>query len=180
MPGRFMNDRKKSSMQRRTQQRRIAVSTLTHWVIGLLIVAIILLNLFTHVVQIVRYNGNAMQPELRSGQTLILRRTQMVAPGDIIAFYYNNQVLVRRVIATEGQQVRIDQNGTVQVDTQQLAEEYLQSTSLGQCNIEFPYLVPPESYFVMGDNRATSMDSRLEQIGPVPKDRIIGRVIFVI
>ncbi len=180
MPGRFLNDKEKRSIQRRGQHRRIAVSTLSRWVIGLAVVAIILLNVFTHVLQIVRYNGDAMQPYLRSGQTIVLRRTQDVDNGDVIAFYYNNQVLVRRVIATQGQQVRIEQDGAVQVDAQMLSEEYLENRSFGQCNIEFPYLVPPESYFVLGDNRATSMDSRLEQIGSVPKDRIIGRVLLVI
>lgn len=87
-------------MREQRRMRRIATSAVTQWTIGLVVVAIILLNLFTHILQVVRYNGDAMEPNLRSGQTLLLQNTQDVEEGDVIAFYYNNQVLVRRVICS--------------------------------------------------------------------------------
>ena len=121
-----------------------------------------------------------MEPNLHSGQILMLYRTQEVASGDVIAFYYNNQILVRRVICTGGQQISINQEGQVSVNSQPLEEPYLETLSLGQCNISFPKMVQKDYVFVMGDNRALSMDSRLEEIGPVSVERIIGRVIFEI
>ena len=180
MSGRFLDSETKQKIRRNRMRRKLAVSTITQWTVGLLIVAVILLNLFTHVLQVVRYNGRGMEPNLHSGQTLLLRKTQEVEAGDMIAFYYNNQILVRRVICTGGQQISIDQEGMVSVNSMPLEESYLEEHSLGQCNLSFPYVVRKDYVFVMGDNRAVAMDSRLEEIGPVSMERIIGKVIFAI
>ena len=145
---------------------------------GLLLAAIMLLNLFTYTLQVVHYNGDAMEPGLQSGQTLLLRKTQNVTEGDVIAFYYNNQVLVRRVIALGGSRITIEDNGAVLVDERELDEPYVRQLSLGQCNIDFPYYVQPGYVFVMGDDRVISMDSRLEELGQVRVNRIIGKVIL--
>jgi len=142
------------------------------------VLAVLLLNVFTHIFQIVNYNGTGMEPELQGGQTLVIRKTQKVEKGDVIAFYYNNQILVRRVIATGGEQIEIDEQGAVSVGGKPLEEPYLKNATLGQCNIAFPYPVRTGTVFVMGDNRQEAMDSRLEEIGTVPEDRIIGKVIF--
>lgn len=180
MPGRFLDGETKQKIRRNRIRRKVAVSTISQGFLGLLIAAVILLNLFTHVLQVVRYNGRGMEPNLHSGQMLVIRRTQETVAGDMIAFYYNNQILVRRVICTGGQQISIDQDGLVSVDSQYLQEDYLKEFSLGQCNISFPYMVRKDYVFVMGDNRAVAMDSRLEEIGPISVDRIIGKVIFAI
>jgi signal peptidase I len=148
--------------------------------ICMVIAAVIFLNLFTYVLQVVRYNGDAMEPNLHNRQTLLLRKTQDVENGDIVAFYYNNQVLVRRVIGCEGDQIQISSDGTVLRNSQPIDEPYLMGKSVGQTNIDFPYLVPENSFFVMGDYRSVAMDSRLREIGPVPRDRMIGKVIFAI
>ena len=152
--------------------------SLTRMVAGLLVTAILLLNLFNYVLQVVHYNGEAMEPGLRSGQTLVLRKTRDVAEGDIIAFYYNNQVLVRRVIALGGSRITIENDGTVLVDDRKLEEPYVAQPSMGQCNIDFPFSVQQGCVFVMGDNRSVSMDSRLEQLGSIRVSRIIGKVIL--
>jgi len=130
------------------------------------------------VLQVVRYYGDGMEPTLTSGQTLVIHKTQKVRQGDVIAFYYNNQILVRRVICTENQQISIEQNGTVSVNGQVLSEPYVQTPSMGQCNLTVPHLVRSNHVFVMGDNRAVSMDSRLEEIGTIPEGRILGKVIL--
>ena len=143
---------------------------------GLLICAIILLNLFTHVLQVVHYNGNSMEPTLRSGQILVLRKTRNVSEGDIIAFYFNNQVLVRRVMAVSGSQITVEQDGHVRRDGEILSEPYVTEFTRGQCNISFPFSVSNGYVFVMGDNRGISMDSRLEEIGPVSTGPIIGKL----
>ena len=144
--------------------------------VAVLICAIILLNLFTHVLQVVHYNGDSMEPTLRSGQVLVLRRTRNVSEGDIISFYYNNQVLVRRVMAVSGRQITVEQDGRVRRDGEILTEPYVTEFTRGQCNISFPFRVSNGYVFVMGDNRKISMDSRLEEIGPVSTGRIIGKL----
>lgn len=180
MPGKFLSENAKKHMQDQQKKRKLVISTATQWTIGMVLAAIILLNLFTHILQIVRYNGEGMEPNLRSGQTLILLKTKEVSEGDIIAFYYNNQVLVRRVVSLGGKHISIEKDGTVYINSQALDEPYLESKSVGQCNTEFPYFIPSGYAFVMGDNREIAMDSRLEEIGPVPVGRIIGRVILTI
>ena len=116
---------------------------------------------------------------LSNGQVLLLRKTQDVEEGDIIAFYYNNQVLVRRAICRSGRQISISEDGTVLINNQPIEEDYLTEKSIGQCNIEFPYHVQ-DGFFVMGDNRVIAMDSRLKEIGVVSTDRIIGKVLLAI
>lgn len=147
--------------------------------VALLTAAILLLNLFTYLLHVVRYYGDGMEPTLSSGQTLLVLRTSRVSEGDVIAFYYNNKVLVRRVIGTGGSRVSIEKDGTVSVNGTELEESYVTEKSIGQCNLDFPYYVPLNSVFVMGDNRSIAMDSRLEEIGAISADRIIGKVLFV-
>ena len=180
MPGKFLSEETKQKMQTHRRFRKTAVSMIREWIIFLVVTTIILLNLFTHVFQIVRYSGNGMEPNLRNGQVLLLRKTQDVEEGDIIAFYYNNQVLVRRAICRSGKQITIREDGTLLINNNPIEEDYLTEKSIGQCNIEFPYHVQDNGFFVMGDNRVIAMDSRLKEIGVVPRDRIIGKVLFAI
>ena len=147
-------------------------------VIAIGLAVVLLLNLFTHVFSVVQYYGDSMSPELADRQYLLVRKTDQVGQGDVIAFYYNNKILVRRIIAEGGTSVEINDRGIVAVDGRELKEDYVVEASSGQCNISFPYTVPQEEYFVMGDHRAISMDSRLEEIGTIPKNRILGKVIF--
>ena len=138
----------------------------------------LLLNLFTLMMPVVKYYGNSMEPTLKDGQILIVNKLSEIKNGDIIAFYYNNKVLVRRVVACGNNQISIDVFGTVSVNGKKLDEPYVKNKTLGQCNLSFPYNVPSGAYFVLGDNRQTSMDSRLEEIGVVTEDRLIGKVVF--
>lgn len=148
------------------------------WVVAAVVFAVLLLNIFSHVFQVVEYNGSGMEPELNGGQTLVFRKVKQVKAGDVIAFYYNNQILVRRVICLGGDQLEIDEKGVVSVGGKVVEEPYLKNTALGQCNIKFPYYVPNGTVFVMGDNRLEAMDSRLKEIGTVSEDRIIGKVFL--
>ncbi len=144
----------------------------------IMVCAVIFLNLFTHVLSVVRYYGDGMEPALKNGQTLIVLRTENVKAGDKVAFYYNNQLLVRRVICEGEHQVAIKDNGDVLIDSVLYEEDYVENKSIGQCNIDFPYYVMPDHYFVMGDNRTVAMDSRLKEIGAISGDRIMGKVIL--
>ena len=143
-----------------------------------LITASLLLNLFTLIMPVVKYYGNSMSPTMKDGQIVIVNKMAEIKSGDIIAFYYNNKIIVRRVISTGNNQVLIDVFGTVSVNGEALDEPYIENKTLGQCNLEFPYSIPANSYFVLGDNRDVAMDSRLSEIGVVTQDRLIGKVVF--
>lgn len=149
-------------------------------VVTLLVTAMLLLLLFTQVISVVKYHGDGMEPDISSGETLVLIRTRKAEQGDVIAFYYNNQLLVRRVVAEGGQQISITDDGVVSINGVTLEEPYISHHSIGQCNLSFPYYIPPDNFFVMGDQRTIAMDSRLKEIGTVSKDRIMGRLLFVI
>ncbi len=180
MAGKYLRKPTEAEIKRKKDRKNQVLNHLWKWIVAAVLLAVLLLNVFTHVFQIVRYSGTGMEPTLQGGRTLVLRKTKSVETGDIIAFYYNNQILVRRVICTGGNQIEINKNGVVSIGGKILEEAYLKNTTLGQCNITFPYYVRNGTVFVMGDNRLEAMDSRLEEIGTVPEDRIIGKVIFQI
>ncbi len=138
----------------------------------------LLLNLFTFIMPVVKYYGDSMDPTLKDGQILIVNKMAEVKSGDIIAFYYNNKIIVRRAVVTGNSQVSIDVFGTVSVNGKKLNEPYVKNKTLGQSNLDFPYNVPTNSYFVLGDNRDVAMDSRLSEIGVVTEDRLLGKVVF--
>lgn len=154
--------------------------TIAVLIVLMMMIAIVFLNVFTHVVSIARYYGSGMEPSLSNGQRLVVLHTERVKTGDMIAFYYNNQLIVRRVICEGEHQIVIADNGEVSIDGDILEEPYVENLSLGQCNINFPYYVVPGHYFVMGDNRSVAIDSRLKEIGTVSSDRILGKVILAI
>ena len=153
---------------------RIVLSLL----VGVALAVVVLLNVFTHIFSVVQYYGDGMQPRLQDRQILVILQTQDVEHCDLVAFYYNNKVLVRRIICGGGTSIEIDNKGAVSIDGTPLEESYVAQPALGQSNISYPFTIPHEEYFVMGDNRQISMDSRLEEIGTIPADRIIGKVVF--
>ena len=119
-----------------------------------------------------------MAPTLEKDEIIFLRQTKEVKAGDVIGFYYGGRVLLKRVIAGGGDYIEIDNEGNVYVNDKKLEEPYLMGQSLGKCELDFPYQVPEGMLFVLGDNRAVSMDSRIKAIGCVEKDQIVGKVVF--
>ena len=138
-------------------------------------VAVLVATLWLPVLQIY---GSSMTPTLQDGDIIFSVKTQDLEQGDIIAFYYNNKILVKRVIATAGDWVDIKEDGTVVVNNQPLEEPYLTEKSFGEADIELPYQVPDGHFFVMGDHRATSTDSRHTVLGCVSPDQIVGKIVF--
>lgn len=122
--------------------------------------------------------GNSMSPTLENGQIVLSVKTDDMQTGQVLAFYYNNKILVKRVIAQAGDWVNIDGDGNVYVNGTVLDEPYLPDKALGECNIELPYQVPESHVFVMGDHRSTSIDSRNTAVGCVSVDQIVGRLVM--
>ena len=138
-------------------------------------IAILVATLWMPVLQI---TGASMEPTLVDGQFVVALKNDAFEPGDITAFYYNNKILIKRVVASAGDWVDIDAAGNVSVNGILLEEPYLQEKSLGECNIELPYQVPDGRVFVMGDDRAISLDSRTTAVGCISKEQVLGQVLF--
>lgn len=136
--------------------------------------AVIIAFIFLPVLRIT--NGHNMEPGLQPGDIVILQKTDDVKIGDVCAFYFNNKLLLRRVIAREGDKVEIDEKGYVKVNGEFLEEdEYISEHALGQCDIDFPFRVPTGQLFVMGDNRDYALDSRATNFGCIAQDEIFGK-----
>lgn len=144
----------------------------------LLAAAAVTALLMTRLFVLVRINGSSMEPTLAADEIVFLRRTKEVKTGDIIGFYYGGRILLKRVIACAGDLVEMDEEGSVYVNDEALAEPYLREKSRGKCELDFPYQVPENMCFVLGDNRAVSVDSRIRAIGCVEMDQIVGKVVW--
>ena len=127
---------------------------------------------------ILRIYGSSMSPTLVNGNIVTALRGGSYERGDIVAFYYNDKILVKRIVGLPGEVIDIDEDGSVSVDGEPLDEPYLDEKALGECDIELPYQVPEGRYFVMGDNRSVSSDSRSSQVGCVAEEQVIGKLIF--
>jgi len=158
----------------RRRYRRVLRSTV-YTLITVAAAAVLVATLLLPVLQI---TGTSMAPNLIEGDIVVSMTSSGYQSGDVIAFYYDNKVLVKRVIATPGQWVDIDEDGNVYVDDELLDEPYVTEKALGQCNIELPYQVPESRVFVMGDHRSVSLDSRNTAVGCVSEEQIVGRLIF--
>ena len=122
--------------------------------------------------------GSSMTPTLNEGEIVVSVKGSDFEPGDLVAFYLGNKILVKRCIAGPGQWVDINENGDVFVDGELLDEPYLTEKALGECDQSFPYQVPESRFFCMGDHRATSVDSRHSAVGCVAEEQIVGRIVF--
>lgn len=163
---------------RRNKHRQRYQTVLRSTIYALITVAAVAVLVATLWLPVMQTYGNSMAPTLNNGEIIFSLKTKKLEQGDIIAFYYNNKVLVKRVIAGPGQWVDIDEQGTVYIDGQMLMEPYLTQKSLGEADIELPYQVPDGKYFVMGDHRDSSADSRHTAVGCVGPEQIVGKIIF--
>ncbi|MDD5931465.1 MAG: signal peptidase I [Oscillospiraceae bacterium] len=154
--------------------KRVLRSTI-YTLITVAAVAVLVATLWLPVLQIY---GSSMTPTLQDGDILLSAKTSDMKPGDIVAFYYNNKILVKRVICGAGDWVNIREDGTVLVNDTVLQEPYLTEKALGECDISLPYQVPDGKIFVMGDHRSTSVDSRSTAVGCVAQEQIVGKIVF--
>lgn len=161
-------------LRRKQNSRRIFRQT----VFSLLVVAAVAVLAAMLFFPIFRVTGSSMEPTLHPKEIVVCLKSSRFQSGDLVAFYYNNKVLLKRVIGTAGDTIEIDDSGNVFVNGSQLDEPYITKKSLGQCDIDFPYQVPDNRIFVMGDNRETSVDSRTTAVGCIADEYVIGKVFL--
>ena len=154
---------------------RTVLKSTVYTLITVAAIAVLVATLWLPVLQIY---GSSMYPTLQDGEIIFSVKTAEFEPGDIVAFYFNNKILIKRVIAGPGDWVNMTENGTVSVNGEILEEPYLTETAYGDTDIELHYQVPDGKIFVMGDHRATSVDSRNTAVGCVAQEQVVGKILF--
>lgn len=166
--------RERKRIRRKIYYRQSLRSTVSVLVV-VAAVAVLITTLFLPILQI---SGDSMSPTLAHNEIVVLLKTRDFQQGDLIGFYYQGKILLKRVIALPEDEVAIDSDGNVYVNAQLLEEPYVTDKSLGDCDLEFPYKVPGTGYFVLGDRRSNSVDSRNSMVGTISQDDIIGKVFL--
>lgn len=164
----------------RVQYNRRYRSVIRSTVYALLTVAAVAVLVATLLLPVLRIYGSSMTPSLSEGDVVVSVKGMNFSRGDVVSFYYNNKILVKRVIAFQGEWVNIDDQGNVYVGGTLLDEPYLTEKALGECDIQLPYQVPDGRIFVLGDHRSTSVDSRSTTVGCVFEEQIVGKIVYCV
>ena len=172
-------DALKAELKREKYKNRYR-SVLRSTVSTLVVVAAIAVLVATLWMPVLQIYGNSMTPTLVEGQIVISLKDSDFQQGDLVAFYLGNKLLVKRVIAGPGDWVDIKEDGSVYLNGTYLEEPYVLEPAFGQCDLEFPYQIPDERYFLLGDHRETSVDSRSSVVGCVAMEQIVGRIVFCV
>ena len=171
--------KKQVETERKRYRRQKAYNkALSGTVYVLTIVAAVAVLIATLVLPVLQIEGTSMSPTLANGDIVLLTKTMSFDRGELCGFSWNNKLLIKRVIGLPGDWIEIDTDGTVYLNGEQLDEPYAEQLAVGECDLEFPFQVPQEQYFVLGDMRESSIDSLNTLIGCVEKDQIVGKVFF--
>ncbi len=162
----------------RVRDKKNYHSALKSTIFALITVAAAAVLVATLLLPVLQIYGTSMTPTLTEGNVVVSVKGGQYNRGDVVAFYYNNKILIKRVIAFPGEWVDIEKDGTVSKNGERLNEPYVDQPAFGDCDIELPYQVPDGKTFVMGDHRSTSQDSRTSAIGCVTEEQIVGRIVF--
>lgn len=158
----------------KNRYKRILRST----VYSLVVVAAVAVLVATLWLPVLQIYGTSMAPVLDEGQIVVAVKGTNLETGDLVSFYWGNRLLIKRCIAGPGQWVDIDAEGNIYVDGELLDEPYVTEKAMGECDIELPYQVPENMWFLVGDHRTTSIDSRSSMVGCISKEQILGKVIY--
>ena len=169
----------KKELKRERYKRRFR-RLLRSTVRALIVVAAGAALIATLVLPVLQIAGTSMEPSLNDGDIVLLIKKDNLKGGDLCAFYYSNKILIKRVIAAPGDYIWIEDDGTVFLNGEELDEPYVSEKALGECDVEFPYQVPENSYFLMGDHRESSVDSRSSAVGCVSEEQVVGKIEFCV
>ena len=145
---------------------------------SLITIAAVAVLIATLIMPVLQVSGSSMMPLYKTGDIVVSLKTKNLKSGDVVAFYYGNKILIKRVIATPGNWVTIDDDGNVFVNGKKLEEDYVTKKTLGESDIKYPYQVPDGKWFVLSDVRENTIDSRNSEVGCVSNDNLIGKILF--
>ncbi|KEY47298.1 signal peptidase [Streptococcus equinus] len=165
-------------LYKKAKYRKIFSEKIRSTVFMLIVVAAFAILVAMLYLPTLRIYGKSMKGTLESGDIVLAVKSNRFKTGDVVAFYYNNNILVKRVIAESGDWVNITKDGTVYVNDKKINEPYIENKAYGETNIKFPYQVPENRIFVLGDNRKVSIDSRNTSVGAVSDEQLVGKLIF--
>lgn len=166
---------KELKRERHKHKYALVMKSTVYTLVTVAAVAVLVATLWLPVLQIY---GGSMTPHLADGDIVISTTSRQFSQGDIIAFYYNNKVLVKRIIASSGDWVNITEEGDVYINDVLIEEPYIAEKALGECDLEMPYQVPEGKWFVMGDHRSVSVDSRNSAVGCIDAEQVVGKIVF--
>ncbi len=164
----------------RVKYKKKYISVFKSTVYTLVVVAAFAVLVATLWMPVLQIYGSSMTPTINEGQIVVSVKGKNFEQGDLVAFYIGNKLLVKRVIAGPADYVMVDEAGTVFVNGNELYEPYVSEKAFGECDIEYPYQVPDSRYFLMGDHRKTSVDSRSSAVGCVAEEQIVGKIVFCV
>lgn len=169
-------EKERKRLQYKKRYKRTLRSTAT----VLIVVAALAILVATLWMPVLRLYGSSMVPTLENGEIVVSVKSKNFKAGDIIAFYHGNKLLIKRYIAGPSDWFNIDKDGNLFVNNKILVEPYITEKAYGETDIDLPYQVPDNKYFMVGDNRSVSIDSRNTSVGCIDKDQIVGKVVFKI
>lgn len=171
--------KKQVEAERKRYRRQKAYNkALSGTIYVLTIVAAISVLIATLILPVLQIEGTSMEPTLSNGDIVLLAKTTHFDRGELCGFSWNNKLLIKRVIGIPGDWIEMDTDGTIYLNGERLDEPYTEQLAVGECDLEFPFQVPQEQYFVLGDMRESSIDSRNTLIGCVAKEQFVGKVFF--
>lgn len=164
----------------RLNYKKAFKSTLYNTFGSLAVAVAVIVLISSFLFPVLRVTGQSMRPTLMNDELVLCNKSASARKGDVIAFYHNKKILLKRVIGTSGDVIDIKEDGSVYVNGEILDEPYADNKKMGECDITFPYTVPNNRYFVMGDDRKESVDSRSSAVGCIAEENIIGRIYMIV